>query len=247
MPSQVGYQPTLETEMGQLQERITSTRQGSVTSVQAIYVPADDLTDPAPASVFAHLNATTVLSRSISEKGIYPAVDPLDSTSTILKASVLGDEHYQVATQVKETLQRYKELQDIIAILGIDELSDEDKLIVQRARKIERFLSQPFFVAEAFTGTPGTYVPVAETVRSFKEIVEGEHDDIPERAFYMKGTIDEVLEEVKGAGKKKSEAKSEDGDEDASNGDEEGDSDSGLTEGVGDQPGDPESQKEAGQ
>jgi F-type H+-transporting ATPase subunit beta len=212
MPSQVGYQPTLETEMGQLQERITSTRQGSVTSVQAIYVPADDLTDPAPASVFAHLNATTVLSRSISEKGIYPAVDPLDSTSTILKASVLGDEHYQVATQVKETLQRYKELQDIIAILGIDELSDEDKLIVQRARKIERFLSQPFFVAEAFTGTPGTYVPVAETVRSFKEIVEGQHDDIPERAFYMKGTIDEVLEEVKGSGKKKDQPKAEEED-----------------------------------
>ena len=213
MPSQVGYQPTLETEMGQLQERITSTRQGSVTSVQAIYVPADDLTDPAPASVFAHLNATTVLSRSISEKGIYPAVDPLDSTSTILKASVLGDEHYQVATQVKETLQRYKELQDIIAILGIDELSDEDKLIVQRARKIERFLSQPFFVAEAFTGTPGKYVPVADTVRSFKEIVEGEHDDIPERAFYMKGTIDEVLEEVKGSGKKKDRPKAEDEEE----------------------------------
>jgi F-type H+-transporting ATPase subunit beta len=173
-------------------------------------VPADDLTDPAPASVFAHLNATTVLSRSISEKGIYPAVDPLDSTSTILKASVLGDEHYNVATQVKETLQRYKELQDIIAILGIDELSDEDKLIVQRARKIERFLSQPFFVAEAFTGTPGKYVPVADTVRSFKEIVEGEHDDIPERAFYMKGTIDEVLEEVKGSGKKKQKEDSED-------------------------------------
>ena len=212
MPSQVGYQPTLETEMGQLQERITSTRQGSVTSVQAIYVPADDLTDPAPASVFAHLNATTVLSRSISEKGIYPAVDPLDSTSTILKASVLGDEHYQVATQVKETLQRYKELQDIIAILGIDELSDEDKLIVQRARKIERFLSQPFFVAEAFTGTPGKYVPVAETVRSFKEIVEGQHDDIPERAFYMKGTIDEVLEEMKGSGKKKDQPKAEEED-----------------------------------
>ena len=209
MPSQVGYQPTLETEMGQLQERITSTRQGSVTSIQAIYVPADDLTDPAPASVFAHLNATTMLSRSISEKGIYPAVDPLDSTSTILKAAVLGDEHYQVATQVKEILQRYKELQDIIAILGIDELSDEDKLIVQRARKIERFLSQPFFVAEAFTGTPGKYVPVAETVRSFKEIVEGEHDDIPERAFYMKGTIDEVLEEVKGSGKKKDQPKAE--------------------------------------
>jgi F-type H+-transporting ATPase subunit beta len=209
MPSQVGYQPTLESEMGQLQERITSTRQGSVTSIQAIYVPADDLTDPAPASVFAHLNATTTLSRSISEKGIYPAVDPLDSTSTILKAAVLGDEHYQVATRVKEILQRYKELQDIIAILGIDELSDEDKLIVQRARKVERFLSQPFFVAEAFTGTPGKYVPIAETVRSFKEIVDGEHDDIPERAFYMKGTIDEVLEEVKGSGKKKDQPKDE--------------------------------------
>src|SRR3989454_458589 len=165
MPSQVGYQPTLETEMGQLQERITSTRKGSVTSVQAIYVPADDLTDPAPASVFAHLNATTVLSRSISEKGIYPAVDPLDSTSTILKSEILGEEHYQVASRVKEILQRYKDLQDIIAILGIEELSDEDKLTVQRARKIERFLSQPFFVAEAFTGQPGTYVAVEETVR----------------------------------------------------------------------------------
>jgi F-type H+-transporting ATPase subunit beta len=223
MPSQVGYQPTLETEMGQLQERITSTRQGSVTSVQAIYVPADDLTDPAPASVFAHLNATTTLSRSISEKGIYPAVDPLDSTSTILKAAVLGDEHYQVANEVKETLQRYKELQDIIAILGIDELSDEDKQIVQRARKIERFLSQPFFVAEQFTGTPGQYVPVQETVRSFKEIVAGEHDDIPERAFYMKGTIDEVLEEIKGSGKKKggSDAKKDDSADDDNGGDEE--------------------------
>jgi F-type H+-transporting ATPase subunit beta len=197
MPSQVGYQPTLETEMGQLQERITSTRKGSVTSVQAIYVPADDLTDPAPASVFAHLNATTVLSRSISEKGIYPAVDPLDSTSTILKPDILGSEHYEVATQVQEILQRYKELQDIIAILGIDELSDEDKQVVQRARKVERFLSQPFFVAEAFTGTPGKYVPVDETVRSFKEIVEGEHDDLPERAFYMKGSIDEVREGAK--------------------------------------------------
>ena len=202
MPSQVGYQPTLETEMGQLQERITSTREGSVTSVQAIYVPADDLTDPAPASVFAHLNATTVLSRSISEKGIYPAVDPLDSTSTILKPDILGEEHYRTATQVQEILQRYKELQDIIAILGIDELSDEDKQVVQRARKVERFLSQPFFVAEAFTGTPGKYVPVEETVRSFKEIVDGEHDDLPERAFYMKGTIDEVLEEMKGSKRK---------------------------------------------
>ncbi|MCX6389015.1 MAG: F0F1 ATP synthase subunit beta, partial [Solirubrobacterales bacterium] len=193
MPSQVGYQPTLETEMGQLQERITSTRQGSVTSVQAIYVPADDLTDPAPASVFAHLNATTVLSRSIAEKGIYPAVDPLDSTSRILKADVLGDEHFAVANEVKETLQRYKELQDIIAILGIDELSDEDKIAVQRARKIERFLSQPFNVAEAFTGTPGEYVPIAETVRGFKEILEGRHDDLPERAFLLKGSIDQVI------------------------------------------------------
>jgi F-type H+-transporting ATPase subunit beta len=197
MPSQVGYQPTLETEMGQLQERITSTRQGSVTSVQAIYVPADDLTDPAPASVFAHLNATTVLSRSISEKGIYPAVDPLDSTSTILKPDVVGHEHYEVATRVQEILQRYKELQDIIAILGIDELSDEDKVVVQRARKVERFLSQPFFVAEAFTGTAGQYVPIEETVRSFKEIVDGQHDDVPERAFLLKGTIEDVLEAAK--------------------------------------------------
>src|SRR5687767_768515 len=199
MPSQVGYQPTLETEMGQLQERITSTRKGSVTSVQAIYVPADDLTDPAPASVFAHLNATTVLSRGIAEKGIYPAVDPLDSTSTILKPDILGEEHYEVATRVKEVLQRYKELQDIIAILGIDELSDEDKQTVGRARRIERFLSQPFFVAEAFTGRSGEYVPVEETVRGFKEIVEGKHDDVPERAFYMKGTIDQVLEDAKDA------------------------------------------------
>ena len=198
MPSAVGYQPTLETEMGELQERITSTSKGSVTSVQAIYVPADDLTDPAPASVFAHLNATTTLSRSIAEKGIYPAVDPLDSTSTILKPDVLGDEHYQVATQVQEVLQRYKELQDIIAILGIDELADEDKLIVNRARKIERFLSQPFFVAEAFTGTDGVYVPVSETVSGFKELVEGNLDDVPERAFYMKGSIDQVVESAKG-------------------------------------------------
>jgi F-type H+/Na+-transporting ATPase subunit beta len=194
MPSQVGYQPTLETEMGQLQERITSTRQGSVTSVQAIYVPADDLTDPAPASVFAHLNATTVLSRSISEKGIYPAVDPLDSTSTILKPDIVGEEHYEVATRVKEILQRYKELQDIIAILGIDELSDEDKVTVQRARKVERFLSQPFHVAEAFTGTPGQYVSIDETVRSFREVIDGEHDELPESAFFMKGGIDQVVE-----------------------------------------------------
>jgi F-type H+/Na+-transporting ATPase subunit beta len=198
MPSQVGYQPTLETEMGQLQERITSTRQGSVTSIQAIYVPADDLTDPAPASVFAHLNATTTLSRSISEKGIYPAVDPLDSTSTILKPDIVGDEHFEVANKVREILQRYSELQDIIAILGIDELSDEDRVAVQRARKVERFLSQPFFVAEQFTGSSGQYVTREDTVRSFKEIVEGKHDDLPERAFYMKGTIDEVVEAARG-------------------------------------------------
>jgi F-type H+-transporting ATPase subunit beta len=197
MPSQVGYQPTLETEMGQLQERITSTRDGSVTSVQAIYVPADDLTDPAPASVFAHLNATTTLSRAISEKGIYPAVDPLDSTSTILKADILGEDHFRVANSVKEILQRYKELQDIIAILGIDELSDEDKLTVQRARRIERFLSQPFFVAEEFTGTPGAYVPISETIRGFEEIIAGKHDDVPESAFFLKGTIDEVVEAAK--------------------------------------------------
>jgi F-type H+-transporting ATPase subunit beta len=183
--------------MGQLQERITSTRQGSVTSVQAIYVPADDLTDPAPASVFAHLNATTVLSRAISEKGIYPAVDPLDSTSTILKADTVGQEHYEVATRVKEILQRYKELQDIIAILGIDELSEEDKITVQRARKVERFLSQPFHVAEQFTGTSGQYVPIAETVRSFRELIEGEHDDLPESAFLLKGSIDQVVEAAK--------------------------------------------------
>ncbi len=198
MPSQVGYQPTLESEMGQLQERITSTKSGSVTSIQAIYVPADDLTDPAPASAFAHLNATTTLSRSISEKGIYPAVDPLDSTSTILKREILGDEHFEVANEVKEVLQRYKELQDIIAILGIDELSDEDKVTVQRARRMERFLSQPFHVAEQFTGIPGTFVPIKESIRGFKEILEGKHDDVPERAFFMKGTIDEVVQEAGG-------------------------------------------------
>jgi F-type H+/Na+-transporting ATPase subunit beta len=193
MPSQVGYQPTLESEMGQLQERITSTQNGSVTSIQAIYVPADDLTDPAPASVFAHLNATTTLSRAISEKGIYPAVDPLDSTSTILKPEILGEEHFNVANEVKEVLQRYRELQDIIAILGIDELSDEDRQIVQRARKIERFLSQPFNVAKQFTGTPGQYVPIDETVRSFREILDGKHDDVPEGAFFLKGSIDDVV------------------------------------------------------
>src|SRR5436309_8311956 len=206
--------------MAKLQERITSTRKGSVTSVQAIYVPADDLTDPAPASVFAHLNATTTLSRSISEKGIYPAVDPPDSTSTILKPDIVGEEHYRVANEVKEVLQRYKELQDIIAILGIDELSDEDKITVQRARKIERFLSQPFFVAEAFTGTEGQYVPIEETVRSFKEILEGKHDDVPERAFLLKGTIEDVLEEVKGGGKKSSD---EESDEDSESDSEEKD------------------------
>jgi F-type H+/Na+-transporting ATPase subunit beta len=194
MPSAVGYQPTLETEMGGLQERITSTDRGSVTSIQAVYVPADDYTDPAPASVFAHLNATTALSRAISEKGIYPAVDPLDSTSTILKPDVVGDEHYRTATEVQEVLQRYKELQDIIAILGIDELSDEDRQTVSRARKIERFLSQPFFVAEQFTGRTGEYVPVAETVRGFREILDGEHDDLTEGAFYMQGGIDQVIE-----------------------------------------------------
>ncbi|MBA2765049.1 MAG: F0F1 ATP synthase subunit beta [Thermoleophilaceae bacterium] len=202
MPSQVGYQPTLTTEMGELQERITSTRQGSVTSIQAIYVPADDLTDPAPASAFAHLNATTTLSRAISEKGIYPAVDPLDSSSTILKPDVVGQEHFDVANEVKEILQRYRELQDIIAILGIDELSDADKQTVNRARRIERFLSQPFFVAEQFTGLSGKYVAIEETVRSFKEVIAGDHDDVPERAFNMKGSIDEVMEDVKKSGSK---------------------------------------------
>jgi F-type H+-transporting ATPase subunit beta len=200
MPSQVGYQPTLETEMGGLQERITSTKTGSVTSVQAVYVPADDLTDPAPASVFAHLNATTVLSRSIAEKGLYPAVDPLESTSTILKPDIVGEDHFRVANEVKQVLQRYKELQDIISILGIDELSDEDKLTVQRARKIERFLSQPFHVAEAFTGTPGAYVSIADTIRGFDEILQGKYDDLPERAFFLKGTIEQVVEDAKSGG-----------------------------------------------
>jgi F-type H+-transporting ATPase subunit beta len=199
--------------------------------VQAIYVPADDLTDPAPASVFAHLNATTVLSRAISEKGIYPAVDPLDSTSTILKAEILGEEHFKVANDVKEVLQRYKELQDIIAILGIDELSDEDRVTVQRARKLERFLSQPFHVAEQFTGTPGKYVPVAESIRGFKEILEGKHDEVPERAFFMKGSIDEVVE-----------AHRKDSGEDS--GDEEGE-DKGKDEGSGDAEGSGSSESEA--
>jgi len=194
MPSAVGYQPTLGTEMGALQERITSTKKGSITSVQAIYVPADDITDPAPATAFAHLDATTVLSRQIAELGIYPAVDPLASTSRILDPVILGADHYAVARSVQLTLQRYKDLQDIIAILGVDELSDEDKLSVARARKIQKFLSQPFNVAEAFTGRKGKYVKVADTVRSFKEVVEGKHDEIPEQAFYMKGSIDDVLE-----------------------------------------------------
>ena len=197
MPSAVGYQPNLATEMGELQERITSTKTGSVTSVQAIYVPADDFTDPAPATTFAHLDATTVLSRALTEIGIYPAVDPLASTSRILSPRVVGEEHYAVAQGVKRILQRYKDLQDIIAILGIDELSEDDKLTVSRARKVQRFLSQPFHVAEVFTGAPGKYVKVADTVRSFKEIIEGKHDDIPEQAFYMKGTIEEVLEAAK--------------------------------------------------
>jgi F-type H+/Na+-transporting ATPase subunit beta len=193
MPSAVGYQPTLATEMGQLQERITSTRKGSVTSVQAIYVPADDLTDPAPANTFAHLDSTTVLSRALTEQGIYPAVDPLDSFSRIMQPGVVSDEHYATATRVQEILQRYRDLQDIIAILGMEELSDEDKLVVQRARKIQRFLSQPFHVAEAFTDTPGTYVELEDTIRGFAEIIEGKHDDLPEQAFYMVGTIDEAV------------------------------------------------------
>jgi F-type H+-transporting ATPase subunit beta len=197
MPSAVGYQPTLSTEMGELQERITSTKRGSITSVQAIYVPADDLTDPAPATTFSHLDATTVLSRQLSELGIYPAVDPLDSTSRILDPRIVGEEHYTVAREVQRILQRYKELQDIIAILGMEELSEEDKLTVARARKIQRFLSQPFFVAEQFTGSSGRYVPLSETIRGFKEIAEGQHDDLPEQAFYMVGGIDEAVERGK--------------------------------------------------
>ena len=197
MPSAVGYQPTLANDVGALQERITSTKEGSITSVQAVYVPADDLTDPAPAATFAHLDATTVLSRSIAELGIYPAVDPLDSTSRILDPHVLGEEHYAVARGVQEVLQKYKDLQDIIAILGMEELSDEDKLTVSRARKIQRFLSQPFFVAEVFTGSPGKYVPLSETLRGFREILDGKHDELPEGAFYMVGTIDEAVQKAK--------------------------------------------------
>ena len=197
MPSAVGYQPTLANEMGMLQERITSTRKGSITSIQAVYVPADDLTDPAPATTFAHLDATTVLSRDIASQGIYPAVDPLESTSRILSPEVLGQEHYRVAREVQRVLQRYQELMDIIAIMGMDELSDEDKLLVQRARKIQRFLSQPFHVSEKFTGYKGVYVPVSETIRGFREILEGKHDDLPESAFLFVGTIDEAVEKAK--------------------------------------------------
>ena len=197
MPSAVGYQPTLATEMGALQERITSTKNGSITSVQAVYVPADDLTDPAPATTFAHLDATTVLSRSIASLGIYPAVDPLESTSRILSPDVVGIEHYEVAREVQRILQRYKELQDIIAIMGMDELSEDDKLVVSRARKIQRFLSQPFTVAEQFTGMEGRYVPVKETIRGFREILDGKHDSLPESAFLFVGTIDEAVEKAK--------------------------------------------------
>ncbi len=197
IPSAVGYQPTLSTDMGVMQERITSTKKGSITSVQAVYVPADDLTDPAPATTFSHLDATTVLNRSIAELGIYPAVDPLDSTSRVLDPQVIGEEHYSIATQVQETLQKYKALQDIIAILGMDELSEEDKMTVARARRIQRFLSQPFHVAEQFTGMPGKYVKLPDTIRAFKEIMEGKHDDMPENAFYMVGTIEEAIEKAK--------------------------------------------------
>ena len=197
MPSAVGYQPTLANEMGELQERITSTKNGSITSVQAVYVPADDLTDPAPATTFAHLDATTVLSRKIVEQGIYPAVDPLESTSRILEPDIVGEEHYRIARKVQELLQRYKELQDIIAILGMEELDEEDKLAVYRARKIQKFLSQPFNVAENFTNMPGKYVPIAETIRGFKAIIEGDMDEYPENAFFMVGTIDEVIEKAK--------------------------------------------------
>ena len=197
IPSAVGYQPTLATDLGELQERITSTVKGSITSVQAIYVPADDLTDPAPATTFAHLDGTIVLSRQLTELGIYPAVDPLDSTSRILDPQIVGNEHYEVARSVQEVLQRYKQLQEIIAILGMDELSEEDKLVVARARKVQRFLSQPFHVAEQFTGTPGKYVPIKETIEAFKEVISGEMDDIPEQAFYMVGNLDEVHEKAK--------------------------------------------------
>jgi F-type H+-transporting ATPase subunit beta len=200
IPSAVGYQPTLGTEMGGLQERITSTTKGSITSVQAIYVPADDLTDPAPATAFAHLDATTVLSRAISEKGIYPAVDPLDSTSTMLEPGIIGQRHYNVARLVQSTLQRYKDLQDIIAILGMDELSEEDRQVVDRARKVERFLSQPFFVAQQFTGLEGRYVPLEQTIAAFEEILAGKLDDLPEQAFYLVGNLDDVKAKAKKLG-----------------------------------------------
>jgi F-type H+-transporting ATPase subunit beta len=201
MPSAVGYQPTLATVMGVLQERITSTNEGSITSIQAVYVPADDLTDPAPATTFAHLDATTVLSRGLASKGIYPAVDPLDSTSTMLQPEIVGEEHYKTAQRIKETLQRYKELQDIIAILGLDELSEEDRLVVARARKVERFLSQPFFVAEIFTGSPGVYVSLADSIEGFNKLLDGSYDDLPEQAFYLVGDINTVIakaEKIKG-------------------------------------------------
>merc|ERR1712040_9232 len=193
MPSAVGYQPTLATDMGTMQERITTTKKGSITSVQAIYVPADDLTDPAPATTFAHLDATTVLSRGLASKGIYPAVDPLDSTSTMLQPEIVGEEHYKTAQRIKETLQRYKELQDIIAILGLDELSEEDRLVVARARKVERFLSQPFFVAEIFTGSPGKYVSLADAIQGFNDLLDGKYDDLPEQSFYLVGDINEAI------------------------------------------------------
>merc|ERR1712228_962002 len=196
MPSAVGYQPTLATDMGTMQERITSTNEGSITSIQAVYVPADDLTDPAPATTFAHLDATTVLSRGLASKGIYPAVDPLDSTSTMLQPEIVGEEHYKTAQRIKETLQRYKELQDIIAILGLDELSEEDRLVVARARKVERFLSQPFFVAEIFTGSPGKYVALAESIQGFQMILSGQLDELPEQAFYLVGNLDEAVEKA---------------------------------------------------
>jgi F-type H+-transporting ATPase subunit beta len=202
MPSAVGYQPTLSTEMGQLQERITSTKRGSITSVQAVYVPADDLTDPAPATAFAHLDATTVLSRQIAELGIYPAVDPLDSTSRILDPRVIGEDHYKVARGVQSVLQRYKDLQDIIAILGMDELSEDDKMVVARARKIQRFLSQPFHVAEVFTGSPGKYVKLKDTVRSFRDLLDGKYDHLPEQAFYMVGPIEDVIAKAEKMGVK---------------------------------------------
>jgi F-type H+-transporting ATPase subunit beta len=227
MPSEVGYQPTLATEMGALQERITSTKKGSITSFQAVYVPADDFTDPAPFTVFAHLDSTVELARSLAEQGIYPAVDPLTSSSTILDPSVVGDEHYQVAQQVKNILQRYKELQDIIAILGIDELSEEDKVIVGRARRLQRFLSQPFFVAEQFTGMEGKFVELEDTIRSFKEVVEGKHDELPEQAFYLVGNIDEAIEKARGmSGEEEEESEDQAGEREEPEGESEVDAES---------------------